>query len=145
MKNTVNEIEIKYRNQISENKKILSSDDAVNYLREVVGDHQNVREVFIALYLNAQHKIIGHFVVSMGGITATVVDPKMVFSVALKCLARSVILCHNHPSGNIYPSDQDKQITKKLVEGGKLLEIVVLDHVILTEDAHYSFADEGIL
>ena len=80
-----------------------------------------------------------------GGISGTVADPKVIFQVALKANASSVILCHNHPSGNTKPSDNDIQLTKKLKKAGEFLELNVLDHLIITPDSYFSFADESLL
>ena len=88
---------------------------------------------------------LGIYHLSKGGIAGTVVDPKIVFSVALKSAASSLILIHNHPSGNLQPSEADKTITKKLVDAAKLLDINVLDHLIISIESYYSFADEGLL
>jgi DNA repair protein RadC len=145
--NEVNEITISYNKKIKQRDKtkITRSSDVVDYLREAIGHHLDVREVFISLYLNRANKIIGHTVISMGGLSATIVDPKLVYSTALKCLASNLVVCHNHPSGNLTPSDQDMRLTKKLKSGGEVLEIGLMDHIILNEDSYLSFADEGIL
>ncbi|HEX5000915.1 MAG TPA: JAB domain-containing protein [Bacteroidia bacterium] len=82
---------------------------------------------------------------SIGGTTGTVVDPKLVFSVALKCNAHGIILCHNHPSGNLNPSEADIRLTEKLKSAGFLLEIIVLDHIILTSESYISFVDKGLM
>lgn len=105
----------------------------------------SLREHFFILFLNRSNKVIGYYQLSAGGISGTVADPKLAFSIALKCLASSIILCHNHPSGNAKPSEVDISLTRKFKEGGKLLDIAVLDHLILTEEGFYSFADEGMM
>jgi len=84
-------------------------------------------------------------VLSMGGITGTVADIRLLFSVALNSLATSVIMSHNHPSGNLNPSQQDKDLTRKVQDAGKLMDIQLLDHVIITRESYYSFADEGLI
>lgn len=104
-----------------------------------------IREEFNILLLNRANHVLGWFNVSVGGTSGTLIDPKLIFSVALKCNACGIILCHNHPSGNLTPSESDLNLTKKLNSGGKLLEINILDHLILTTDSFYSFADEGML
>jgi DNA repair protein RadC len=104
-----------------------------------------LREEFYILLLNRANRIYGYYLLSQGGTSGTVVDPKLIFSIALKCNAHGIILAHNHPSGNTKPSEADIQITKKVKEGGKLLEIDVLDHIILTSDSYLSFADEGLM
>ena len=83
--------------------------------------------------------------VSKGGVSGTVADAKLIFKAALSKLASSIILCHNHPSGNLKPSKADLQLTSKLVEGGKNLDIAVLDHLIIGNNSYFSFADEGLI
>jgi DNA repair protein RadC len=83
--------------------------------------------------------------VSSGGVAGTVADPKLIFGVALKANACSVILVHNHPSDNLKPSNADKMLTEKIKQGGKLLDISVLDHLIISPEGYYSFADEGLI
>lgn len=102
-----------------------------------------IREEFNILLLNRANHVIGGFNVSVGGTSATVIDSVLIFSVALKCNACGIILCYNHPSGNLNPSDADLNLTTKLQEGGKILEVQILDHIILTSETYYSFADEG--
>ena len=102
-------------------------------------------ESFYILLLNRANEVLGYKLVSQGGVNGTVVDAKIVFGTAVKCNASSIILVHNHPSGSLYPSQPDKELTKKLVKGGKLLDVLVLDHIIVTSEGYYSFADEGIL
>jgi DNA repair protein RadC len=93
--------------------------------------------------LNRANKVIGYYKVSKGGMTGTIADPKVIFTMALNSGATSIIVAHNHPSGNLQPSPQDKQITSKLINAGKLLDINVFDHIILTSNSYYSFLDEG--
>jgi DNA repair protein RadC len=103
------------------------------------------REEFMILLLNRANKILGWVKISAGGTTGTIADPKMIFQAALLANAAAIVLCHNHPSDNLQPSEGDRQITKKLVEAGRLLDISVIDHVILTENSFFSFADEGLI
>lgn len=103
------------------------------------------QEEFKVLLLNRAHKVLGIYPVSKGGVSGTLVDPKLIFGVALKCNASSIILAHNYPSGHLSPSESDKNLTKKLISAGNLLDIKVLDHLILTNEGYYSFADEGIM
>ena len=105
----------------------------------------NFVEEFKILLLNRANKVLGLVSISQGGVSGTVADPKLIFAAALKASASSLICCHNHPSGNLKPSQADLQLTRKLVEAGKFLDLPVLDHVILTQESHYSFADEGFL
>ncbi|WP_322545137.1 JAB domain-containing protein [Elizabethkingia miricola] len=102
-------------------------------------------EQFKILLLNTANKVLGIYTVSTGGIAATIVDPKLIFSAALKANASAMILCHNHPSGNLKPSTQDIQVTEKITNGGKLLDIKVLDHLIITSEGYFSFQEEGLL
>ena len=102
-------------------------------------------EHFQVMLLSRANKVLGICTLSKGGTAGTVVDPKLVFATALKACAQSIIVSHNHPSGNLMPSEQDKRLTQRLVEIGKALDLPVLDHVIVTVEGYYSFADEGEL
>ena len=102
-------------------------------------------EEFRVLLLSRSNKALGVALISSGGVSGTVVDPKVIFATALKANASVIILCHNHPSGNLQPSTSDNQITKKLKEGGKLLDIEIHDHLIISENSFYSHANEGLL
>lgn len=125
---------------------ITSSETAADVFRKVFNaDTINWCEEFILLCLNNSNRVIGFYKVSSGGITATVVDVRMIYTLALKSCAVSIIVAHNHPSGKLQPSDADIDITKKLKEGGKILDIKLLDHIILTDESYFSFTDNGIL
>lgn len=100
-------------------------------------------EQFKVMMLNRANRVMGILELSTGGVSGTVADPKLIFVAALKCSASSIIVAHNHPSGNLRPSESDKNLTRKLKEGGKLLDMAVLDHIIVTVEGYYSFADEG--
>jgi DNA repair protein RadC len=123
--------------------KIQTSKDAFEIIGPFLTDLPH--EEFWALYLNRANNVIDKRMVSSGGVAGTVVDVKIVFKPAIENLASSIILCHNHPSGNAKPSDADIKITKKIVEAGKLMEINTLDHIIICGNSYFSFADEGIL
>jgi len=97
------------------------------------------------MLLDRGHQVYAYKLISSGGLSGTVVDPKLVFQTALLCHASGIVLVHNHPSGNVKPSDEDITLTNKLVEGGKLLEIRVVNHIILSMYDHYSFSDEGLM
>ncbi|MFZ4740310.1 MAG: RadC family protein [Bacteroidales bacterium] len=129
--------------EIIEKKKINSSNDAFELMHSMVSD--SFYEEFWIIMLNKANKVIKYKSISEGGLTATVADPKKIFKLALENNATSLILCHNHPSGNLKPSEADIKITKQLKEAGLLLEISVIDHIIIGDDSYYSFADEGIL
>jgi DNA repair protein RadC len=123
--------------------KIVAKDSIVvaQYLKTILQNEK--KEYFLLLYLNAANKILGYEKISEGGITHTIVDPRVVFKKAVDNDAVSIILCHNHPSGNLKPSKADIDLTNKLVEAGKLLDIKVADHIIVSESGYYSFSDEG--
>lgn len=97
------------------------------------------------LYLNKQNEVIGYNVHSMGSIDATMADTRIIFGVALKALALGIIVCHNHPSGALRPSQADLNLTKRMEQTGKLLNVTLLDHLIVTKEGHYSFADNGLI
>lgn len=102
-------------------------------------------EQFWIIILNRSNKVISKRAISLGGVSGTIVDPKVIFKIALEDLASGVILVHNHPSGNLKASQADIKLTEKIKKAGQLLEIPVLDHVIFTDDGYLSFADENIL
>ena len=97
------------------------------------------------LLLDRANNVIGYFKIAEGGIDATIMDERLIMSAALNVLATSIILCHNHPSGNLKPSDADKLLTQKIKFAGDIMKIILLDHIIVTADGYFSFADEGIL
>lgn len=139
-------LELGSRQRISEvikRDKITSSKDVFEVMHPIMGDLHY--EEFWVLYLNNSNKILHKFLLSKGGLTGTVVDVRVLFKQALEFLATGIILCHNHPSGNLNPSVADKDITKKITKAAMSLDIKVLDHLILTEKAYFSFADEDVL
>ena len=139
-------LELGRRRQLSDIKKrpkVCSSEDAYQLIAPILKDLPH--EEFWVLLLNRSNRVISREKISMGGVSGTVVDAKVIFKKALDVLASSIILCHNHPSGNLQPSQADLEITKKLKRGGENLEISVLDHLIIAEKGFYSFADEGTL
>jgi DNA repair protein RadC len=123
-------------------KKITSSKIIFEIMQPIIGELPH--EEFWIIYMNNSNKVIAKSQLSKGGITGTLVDVRIVFKTALEMGATALILCHNHPSGTLIPSDADKQITRKLKLAGDSLEIKVLDHLIVTETSYFSFADEGI-
>ena len=144
----VAEIQLSYKSKVKPSLRpmITSSKDAERVLRQTWDpDKLELVEQFKILLLNRANKVLGVLEVSQGGIAGTVADPKIIFVSALKSAACGIILAHNHPSGNLIASEADLQLTKKLKEGGKFLEISILDHIIITSEAYYSFADEGFL
>ena len=108
-------------------------------------DKIDLLEEFKIVLLNRSNKVLGITSISQGGVSGTMADPKLIFGTALKAAASYIILVHNHPSGNLRPSNEDIKLTKKLVEGGKLLDILVVDHLIISKDDYYSFCDDGTL
>lgn len=124
---------------------VRSSADIYKTILPAFSDYIDVCECVYALYFNQANGLLGIFKVSQGGISSSVVDLRLVLSGALNCLATGIILVHNHPSGNLKPSEEDRRITKQLSEAGNLLNIRLLDHLIITKTAYLSFADEGMI
>jgi DNA repair protein RadC len=124
-------------------KKITSSKDAYDYIYPSLADQQ--QEFFYIILLNRANVILSNHKISEGGMTGTVVDPKIIFKKVLEEGAISIVLVHNHPSGNLQPSQADIDLTKKIQEASKLLDISLLDHLIFTNNTYFSFADEGLL
>jgi DNA repair protein RadC len=124
-------------------QKIMSSQSVFELMQPIIGELPH--EEFWIIYLNNSNKVITKFQLSKGGITGTLVDIRLVLKNALTCGAVGLILSHNHPSGALKPSEADRQITIKLKAAAEQLDLKVLDHVIITETAYYSFSDEGIL
>lgn len=124
-------------------KKISSSSSVFELMQPVIGELPH--EEFHIIYLNNSNKVIDQLLLSKGGITGTLVDVRLALKKAIEVGATSIILAHNHPSGNLNPSAADKQLTQKLKIAGESLDIKVLDHIIVTEKSYYSFADEGLL
>lgn len=122
---------------------VSSSVDVATYLQTKLRDYKH--EVFAVIFLNRANKINDFKIISEGGITGTVADPRIILKKALEEDAVSIILCHNHPSGSLKPSRADEELTYKIKEAAKFFDIKVLDHLIVSDDGYYSFADEGIL
>lgn len=138
-------LELGIRRNVTENKKeiITSSSDIANYLKAQL--QYKDTEIFVAIFLNQSNKILHNYILSEGGITGTVVDPRVLFKKALEYNAVSIILCHNHPSGNLKPSQADKQLTQKIKDAATYFDIKILDHIIVSNEGYYSFADDGLL
>lgn len=143
----VPEIQVSYKRMkdVSYPKIITSKDAFELFIRTWDMDTIELQEQFKALFLTHANKALYIYTLSVGGITGTVADPRLLFGIALKTAATSIIVAHNHPSGTLTPSANDKRLTEKLVSIGKLLDISILDHIIVTPTAYYSFADEGLL
>lgn len=142
------EIEVSYRPAIAEKPEITSCLDAYNVIKSFIPPGSiALKEHMVVIYLNRANRVIGAYKVSDGGITSTVADLRLIFSVGLKAIATSFIVGHNHPSGNLKPSSADIILTNKLKDAGALMDIKLLDHIILgpEEGKYYSMADEGAI
>lgn len=126
-----------------EKPKVITSADGAAIFKPLLSDLPH--EEFWILLLNRNNLVIDKLMVSQGGLAGTVIDIRIILKMALDKLATSIILCHNHPSGNLIPSEADKDITRKIKEAGKHMDIPVLDHLIIGNDAYFSFADEGLI
>lgn len=144
---TLSEISINYKPEfkLSELPKVVTSKDAEQQFKALWSDKIQYIEEMVILLLNRANKVLGFTKISTGGTTGTVVDTKVIFQTALKANAHSLILAHNHPSGNLNPSEADIKITKNIREAGKLMDISLVDHLIITDEGYYSFADEGMI
>ena len=147
--NFLNEITVLYERKTIEleKDKIKSSGDVISVLKEVYEKNKiSYQEEVIILYLINSNKLLGYQKLCTGGLTSAIIDVRLIYSTALKSLATGIIISHNHPSGNTRPSLQDRNLTKQVKEAGKLLDIKLLDHLILTPDDQYvSLADTGDL
>lgn len=144
----VSEVQISYHSQLQTEHcpKVSSSIDAEKIFRENWSDDIELLEEFVVLFLNKANQVKGLFRASRGGSSATVVDIKIVFAAAVKSMAAGIIVAHNHPSGNLAPSQSDIDLTRKLRIAGEMLDLPLLDHIILAPfRGFYSFADEGTL
>jgi DNA repair protein RadC len=122
---------------------IKSSETVFKLFHPLMGDLEH--EEFWLLMLNRANRVIGRFKVSQGGLSGTVIDTRIILKKALDNLSSSIIVCHNHPSGNKQPSDADVKITEKLKKAAEMLEIKLLDHIIIADKSYFSFADEGLI
>lgn len=139
-------IELGRRRQLSSfiNKTIFrKSEDIAEFIRTSIKDYSF--EVFGVVYLNKSNKVNHFEIVSSGGITGTVADTRIILKKALENGATSIVLCHNHPSGNLKPSKADEELTKKIKEAAKYHDIEVIDHIIVSEEGYFSFSDDGLL
>ena len=140
------EIYIKYEPKVHplNRPRIQSAEDAyLNCLYFLSNDNMNIKEEAVVLFLNRGNRVLGGYKVSSGGITGTIVDIRIILAIALKCLASGIILAHTHPSGELNPSKADKELTQKLKEAAKLMDISLLDHLVISTEGYYSFANEG--
>ena len=146
--NQIAEVEIIYKTKVkaSERPQIRTSIDSEKILRRIWNDDKiDFVEQFKVLFLNKANRVLGVYDVSTGGVSGTIADPKIIFVSALKANASSIIISHNHPSGNLKPSHQDELLTQKIKCAGQFLDITLLDHIIISSEGYYSFSDEGLL
>jgi DNA repair protein RadC len=144
----VSEVELVYMSKVKASERPIVRDSRSAYellLRNWDMAKIELFEEFKVLLLNQSNRVLGIFTVSSGGITGTVADPRLIFGASIKACATSIILSHCHPSGNLKPSRADEELTVKIREAGKLLDIRVADHIILAKTGYFSFADEGLL
>ena len=142
----VAEIKISYHPDRGDKPVMKSSVDAYNFFKGFfMADTICLQEQFAVMYLNRANKVLGVTILSKGGISGTVVDIRLTLSVALKCAATSILLCHNHPSENLKPSKNDEDLTDRVKQAAELFDIRLADHIILTSESYYSFNDMGKL
>jgi DNA repair protein RadC len=144
----VSEILIKYQPKVKpvDRPKIQTSQAAYfECLKFLDPDMMNIKEEAVVLFLKNGGRVLGGYKISSGGITGTVVDIRLILAIALKSLATGLILAHTHPSGELIPSRADKEVTFKIKEAAKWMDITLHDHLIITYDGYFSFADEGII
>jgi DNA repair protein RadC len=145
MENTITEINVSYSTNSRVKQKITSSLTAFEVLQSSWNsDLLELQEEFKILLLNRSNEVLGIYNMSKGGVAGTIVDLKLIFAVALKANASGIIVSHNHPSGNLTPSEADKEITRKIREACKMLDIHFYDHIIISHMGYYSFVDNGI-
>lgn len=140
------EVQISYSNQVKakDRIKINGSQDVADAFRQIWPDYDHIEFCYLLL-LNRQNQILGYHQLSKGGMTGAVVDVRVIFQVALKACCTSIIIAHNHPSGNLQFSDADRKISRQIKEAGAILDIPLLDHLIITTDSYLSMEDEGLL
>jgi len=144
----VSEVELVYRSKVktSERPLVKSSSDCATILRGLWDEGRiGMIEEFKVLYMNRANRVIGFLEVSSGGVTSTVADSRIIFAAALKLLACYMVIAHNHPSGCLRPSQNDEDLTRKIKQACEIFDMKLLDHIILTDESYFSFADEGLL
>jgi len=140
------EIKISYKGGRSSSHHVKSAQESYGVLREIFdADTLEWKEESILLCLNSAHRLLGYYKISSGGMSGTVMDPRIIYTVALSAGATAIIVSHNHPSGSLKPSTADQEITNKLKDAGKLLDIKFLDHIIVTQESFFSFAENNLL
>jgi len=144
----VAEVELVYRSKVkpSERPLITSASDAYHLIKVLWDDGKiDLVEQFKVLFLNRANKVLCLYHLSTGGITGTIADPRLIYAAALRVNAVSLILCHNHPSGSLRPSRADEELTQKIKQAGTYFDMKFFDHLIITSETYFSFADEGLL
>ena len=144
-KSTISEFSLKYTKTDIQKTKVTTSESASNVIRKFYFDDINIYESFFILLLNRANNTTGFAKISQGGTAGTVVDIKIIAKYAVESLSSAVIICHNHPSGDKRPSDADLNITRRIKDALLLLDVKLFDHIIITENDFYSFADNGDL
>lgn len=140
----LSEMKVAYRSRTryAERRTIRGPADVVDYLRAIWNERTlELVEEFVVVCLNGNHQVIGWVKAASGGFASTVVDPRIIFGIALQTASSAIVVAHNHPSGCVDVSDSDRRVTNRLQEAGRLVDVKVLDHIILTRDAAYSFAE----
>jgi DNA repair protein RadC len=145
VKYSVGEVEVTYKTKTKPYLKVSSSKDTFNILERLWSDKIEYQEEFCILCLNRANNVVSFTKVSMGGVNQITTDLKMILQICLASNASGLILSHNHPSGNMKPSQEDVNLTKKAEEACKLFDITMLDHIIMSKDSYFSFADEGLI
>ncbi len=142
---TFGEVQLGYKKKFQTSfKSIKSSDDASKIIRQIIPQSQiNYREHFYTLYLNVKNEVLGYHLISIGGINQTMVDIRVLLQGALLCNSVAILAFHNHPSSNINPSISDIKLTERINKACKTIDLKLLDHIIITENSYYSFADNG--
>lgn len=146
--NQVTELKLVYnlKYKISDRPQINTSAEVYKILKENWNfEIIEFIEEFKIILLNRANRVLGIVPISVGGTAGTIADPKVIFASALKCNSASIVLCHNHPSGNLKPSQADIELTRKLKNAGQFLDLPVIEHIILTKESYFSFADEGMM
>jgi len=142
----ISEIRVSYSSRNKNKTKINRSQESYDVILACWDKNiLELQEEFKILLLNRANQVLGIYSMSKGGVSGTLVDAKLLFSVALKCNASGIILVHNHPSGNLKPSESDLLLTKKIIKASKVLDLQIIDHLIISKDNYYSFADDGLM
>ncbi len=144
--NKVAEVELTYKSTTKNKCKVACARDAYNVLLPTYREGTiNYKEYFKVLLLNNANKVLGYTLISEGGLTNTMVDVRIILQAALLANATAIILAHNHPSGNLTPSHEDKKVTQEIANAAKIMQIRVVDHIIMSDESYHSFAESGLI